>query len=144
MVGPEPSVHDNVIYAYSVSCEERVLILHTAFRDREPQELTDIVFHDVVAHHFEHVLEGNILFDVEDMEVAALVRDNTNVFADSWRYGWPAIEYRGDLDTLVRALQGAGIHAYAISSSYGLSGWVLARNCQRLLRHVAARLTDTP
>jgi hypothetical protein len=43
--------------------------LHTVFRDREPHEFTDIIFHDVMAHHFEHVLPGNILFDVEEADV---------------------------------------------------------------------------
>jgi len=53
---PEPSVHDNIVYAFSVDCEGRRLILHTALRDREPQGFTDVIFRDVVAHHFEHVL----------------------------------------------------------------------------------------
>ena len=67
----EPSVHDNFVYAYSVDCEGRRLVLHTAFRDRPPQEFTDVVFRDVVAHHFEHVLPGNILFDVPHAQPTA-------------------------------------------------------------------------
>ncbi len=48
---PETSIHDNIVYAFSVDCEGRRLVLHTAFRDREPQEFTDVNFRDVVAHH---------------------------------------------------------------------------------------------
>ena len=62
----EPSVHDNIVYAYKVDCRHRLIVLHTAYRDREPQEFTDIVFKDVIAHHFEHVLQENILFDIEE------------------------------------------------------------------------------
>lgn len=131
---PTPSVHDNFIYAYSVDCEGRRLVLHTAYRDREPQELTDIVFCDVVAHHFEHVLPGNILFEVEEADVATVVKDNAQLLADSWRYGWPPLNYRGDLDALVDLLGASSVRAFSIGSSYGLSGWVLANSCERVSR----------
>lgn len=131
---PEPSVHDNFVYGYSVDCEERRLVLHTAFRDHEPQEFTDVVFRGVVAHYFEHALPGNILFDVEEGDVAEIVRENKSLLADSWRYGWPPVEYRGDLAVLVDALKAASIRAYSIASSYGLSGWVLASACARVSR----------
>lgn len=129
---PNPSVHDNNVYAYSVDCEGRRLILHTVFRHRQPHEFTDVVFHDVVAHHLEHVLPGNILFDVEEADVDNLVRDNATLLSDSWRHGWPPIEYNGDLASLASALKAASVRAYLISSSYGLSGWVLAGGCERV------------
>src|SRR5690348_10224977 len=119
---PRPSVHANFVYAYAVDCENRRITLHTAFRDREPHEFTDVVFHEVVAHRFDHVLAGNVLFDVEEVEVASLVNDNASLFAESWRYGWPSIEYGGNLGVLADALKAASIRAYSISSSYGLSG----------------------
>lgn len=129
---PEPSIHDNIVYAYSVDCEGRRLVLHTAFRDREPHEFTDVVFREVVAHHFAHVLPGNILFDVEESDVAALVQENEQLLADSWRYAWPPVEYHGDLTALVEALRAASVRAYSIGSSYGLSGWILAGSCERV------------
>ncbi len=137
---PERSVHDNVVYAYSVDCNGERLTLHTAFGEREPREFTDVIFRGVVAHHFAHVLAGNILFDVTEVEVANVLRDNADLFADSWRYGWPSIEYEGDLEFLAKALKAASVRAYSISSSYGLSGWVLARVCERLARSEAARV----
>jgi hypothetical protein len=138
---PKPSVHDNFVYAYSVDCEGRRLVLHTAFRDREPHEFTDVIFRDVVAHLFEHALPGNILFDVEEVDVAAVVRENERLLADSWRYGWPPVEYRGNLDALIEALKVSAVRAYAIGSSYGLSGWVLAGSCERVARGEAATLS---
>ncbi len=136
---PEPSVHDNIVYAYSVDCDGRRLVLHTAFRDREPHEFTDIVFRGVVAHHFANVLQGNILFDVEEAEVGSFVRENEQLLAESWRYGWPPLAYNGDLNALVEALKAAAVRAYSISSSYGLSGWVLAASCERITRAEQAR-----
>lgn len=137
---PEPSVHDNQIYAYSVDCEGRRLVLHTAFPDREPHGYTDVVFREVVAHHFEHVLPGSILFDVEGADVATLVEHNERLLAESWRHGWPPLEYNGSLTALVAALRAASVRAYTISSSYGLSGWVLATACDRVPRDAPARV----
>jgi hypothetical protein len=137
---PEPSVHDSIVYAYSVDCEGRRLTLHTAFRDREPHEFTDLVFRDVVAHHFKHVLPANILFDVQDADVAGVVRDNDRVLAESWRYGWPPLDYRGDLELLIKQLRASSVRAYIVGSSFGLSGWVLAGSCDRVVRGEPARV----
>jgi hypothetical protein len=136
---PEPSVHDNILYAYTVDCEGRQLVLHTAYRLRDPHEFTDLVFREVVAHHFDNVLAGNILFEVDEVELAALVGENAALFAESWRYGWP-INYSGDSDALVRALTSTSVRAYSIGSSYGLSGWILAGSCERVCRSEAAKV----
>lgn len=114
--------------------------MHTAFRGREPHEFTDVIFREVVAHHFEHTLPGNILFDVGEAEIDTVVRANAGIFGESWRYGWPPFEYGGDLNLLVAALKAASVRAYSIDSSYGMSGWVLAGNCERLSRDVAAKV----
>jgi hypothetical protein len=137
---PALSVHDNTIYAYSVDCEHRRLVLHTAFPGHESAEYVDLVFRDVVAHHFEHVLPSNILFDVKETEIAAVVRENEHLLADSWRYGWPPVEYDGNLAVLVETLNAASARAYSIGSSYGLSGWVFAGSCERVSRSEPARL----
>ena len=131
---PERSVHDNIVFGYSVDCAGRRLVLHTVFRDREPVEYTDIVFHEVFAHRFEHVLEGNILFDVSEVDVASFVQGEADMFAESWRYGWPPFGYDGNLSQLVRSMQAASARAFAVSSSYGLSGWVVARSSERVAR----------
>ena len=131
---PERSVHDNFLTGYTVDCEGRRITLHTVYRDREPFEYTDVLFHDVFAHRFEHGLEGNIRFDVEETNLAALVQGDAELFTKSWRYGWPPFEYNGDLEQLVRSMQAASARAFEISASYGLSGWVIARSSERVAR----------
>ncbi|HVS71934.1 MAG TPA: hypothetical protein VHQ47_11820 [Phycisphaerae bacterium] len=133
-------MHDHVVYAYSVDCEERRVVVHTVYRGGPSAKFTDVIFGDVVAHYFEHVLPENILFDVAEADVAAVVREHGSLLADSWRYRWPAVEYRGDLDVLIEKLKAAGVRAYVIESSYGLSGWVLAGSCKRVARGEAARV----
>jgi hypothetical protein len=138
---PERSIHDNHVYGYSVDCEGRQLTLHTAFTDCDPVEYTDVIFRDVFAHRFEHVLAGNILFDVQEIELTALVQDNAELLAESWRYGWPPFDYGGDLAKLVSSMRAASARAFAVNSSYGLSGWVVARSSERAARGSPVRIT---
>ncbi|HEV2295506.1 MAG TPA: hypothetical protein VGR35_16775 [Tepidisphaeraceae bacterium] len=140
MMRPEPSVHDNFVYAYTVNCEGRRVTLHTEYRDLQPQEFTDVIFSDVVAHSFEHVLRANILFDVEEDDVESLIQGNAAVFEKSWRWGWPPIEYGGDLALLIKTLRSQSVRAFTIGSSYGLSGWVLAGSYERQKRDEPARV----
>lgn len=138
----EPSVHDNYVYAFVVDCEHRRITLHTAYRDVPPVEWTDVVFHDVVAHRFEHALEANILMDVEECDVEHVVRSDVALLAGSWRWGWPPVEYQGDLTVLTAKLRDRGVRGYEISGSYGLSGWVLAGRCERVSRTRPAHVGD--
>lgn len=121
----ERSVHDNNVYAYVVQCERRRIVLHTEYRDGGAEEYTDVAFSGVVAHHFETVLSGNILFDITEVEPGQIVRGWAELFARQKNYGWPAIKY-DDPQALTSALVGMGVRGYEIGSSYGLTGWVLA------------------
>ena len=121
------SIHDNNVYSYIVDCESKRIILHTSYRNAEPHEFTDAVFTDVVAHYFEYVLPGNILFAIEEVDLDAVLVENSELFENSWRYGWPNQDYKGDLDRLANWLRGHSVKGFKLQSSYGLSGWVLAR-----------------
>ena len=131
---PLLSVHDNHVYAYAVDCVGCRLTLHTLYDRGEQTEFTDVVFHDLVAHHFEHGASCNILFDVTECDVDSLVTENAAVFERSWRWGWPTDDYGGDLVKLVDELRAKSTRAYLIEASLGLSGWVLAGRCERLSR----------
>jgi hypothetical protein len=130
---PRPSVHDNFVYAYAVLIDRRQLILHTEYRDTEPNELTDVIFSDVIAHHFENVGDGAILFDVEEVEPEWVVQQEAKVFARGKNYGWPLPEYKDPAD-LVRRLKDQGLRGYVVSSSFGLNGFVLAREVRYVKR----------
>lgn len=121
------SVHDNTVYAYTVDCRQKCIILQTEYGDGTPRELSDIVFDGVIAHRFDNQLAGNILFDVKETELAALIRAEADLFDHARRYGWPEVEASTN-DEQLAALLGGGTKAYGISASYGLSGWVMAES----------------
>ncbi|HWB19278.1 MAG TPA: hypothetical protein VG711_03180 [Phycisphaerales bacterium] len=125
------SIHDNHVFAYTVNCEERQLILHTRTGNADDSELTDVVFAGVIAHHFENVLNHNILFDITEVDPDDIVTAEADRFSESWKWNWPPVDYRGNLSTLKQLLREQGIRGFKISSSYGLSGWVLANDCER-------------
>jgi hypothetical protein len=128
------SIHDNNVYAYVVDCEHQRIVLYTSDEDDESPEFTDVVFRGVVAHYFEHVLQGNILRAVEEVEPHTIVGDFAELLSDSWRYGWPYVKYNGDLSVLQDWLRANSIRAFEVQSSYGLSGWVLAESCEFVSR----------
>jgi hypothetical protein len=136
-MGTEISVHDNVLVSYTVQCEERQIRLHTIYRDQEPYEYTDVVFTDVVAYHFETDNFHTILFDIEEVAFEAVYTTYRDLFVSKKNYGWPAITYQTEAE-LLDTLREQGIKGFVIASSYGMEGFVLAKDMQR----VATKLGD--
>lgn len=137
-MGADISVHDHFVYAYGVDCGGRRVVLHMVYPGAE--RFVDVVFREVAAHWFEYARADSILFDVEEVDVEALVQEHAGVFEKSWRYGWPQMPYSGDLKVLVERLRAGGVRGYEVSASLGLSGWVLAKSCERVTREAAARV----
>lgn len=133
----ELTIHDNTVYGYAVNCANRRIVLHTRFGNGRKTELVDVVFHDVLAHRFEHVLEQNILFDTDEIDLAELVQREASLLRESWKWGWPPVKYEGDLATLVSELRARSLKAFEISASLGMTGWVIARR-RELVSHAVA------
>ena len=77
-------------------------------------------------YHFENDAFGNIIFDLEAVTIAGFVSEYRDELAKSRRYGGVGT-WASDLAAAPRVLSEQGIQAYVLSSSLGLSGWVLAR-----------------
>jgi hypothetical protein len=120
-----PSVHDNIVLGYTVSCEERELVIHTEYRDLEPSERTDIVFRGVEAYHLIGDTLRSVLFDVEESPLGQILGDFSTVFEDGARYSWPGIWNRSRESCLLH-LQGLGCRGWTVSASYGIWGFVIA------------------
>jgi hypothetical protein len=126
------SVHDNLVVSYEVHCERREIRLHTEFRDGgEPFEHTLVIFTGVEAYHFEHDCHCNILFDVVEISAEGIVRESEAQFREEHRFGWPRF-WSESMDEVQSYLREHAIRGYQIASSYGMSGWVLARDMQMI------------
>ena len=85
------SIHDNNVFAIDIRCEEKVIVLHTEFREGTLPECVDVVFSGVVAHRFDHVLDGNILLEITESQPGAFYEENSSYLREFQKYGLPIV-----------------------------------------------------
>jgi len=125
-----PSVHDNHLYGYEFDARSSTLVLRTCFPHATPEEFTDVWFYDVWTHHIESVLGHDILFDIEDSDVTNELDRFGDLFTRLECSGWPRLE--GADDRLSDIAHRHELRVWHISSSYGISGFVVARRIERI------------
>jgi len=125
------SIHDNHLVSYEVDGVAKRIVLHTEYAyGEEPFVKTDVVFEGVLDHHFRNAILPSIVFDVEEVEVQAiLTRDKALINEGHKIGGWPSF-WRESNDGVLEAISNSGCKMFEISSSYGLDGWVAAIACE--------------
>ena len=126
------SLHDNNIYSIEIRCEKKTILLHTEFLEGEVPEYTDVIFNDVIWHQFQHILEGNILFDIEEWPPDNFFKEYKETLNTISRYGFPLDFNTGQ--EFCDVLSKKNMKIFVINSSYGLSGWLIAENMKLLPR----------
>jgi len=123
-----PSIHDNQLISYEVQCERRTVTLRTEYREKnKPMEFTNVVFERVQGYHFQNDAFGNIVFDVAEVAAEQFVPEYGAEISELHRMtGSPT--WAVDLASALEHLHEQGIKAFVLSSSIGLSGWVLAED----------------
>jgi hypothetical protein len=126
-----PSIHDHTLLGYRVSLVDSEVALRTVPDQRacaDPVFEREVVFEGCVAHNFEHVSEGTILGWLLEVPLEQFVAAHGAQFEEGWRQsGWPPWWHDSAAKALAY-LQQRDVHAFEITSSYGMGGWVLARS----------------
>jgi hypothetical protein len=124
-----PSFHDDYLVGYEVDCEARQIKLHIkpAASVAEQAGVSTVVFTGVEGYKFEDDAFGNIILDLEAVPTIGFVSQYRDELAESFRVSGAPGTWASDLDAAPRVLSERGIQAFILSSSWGLSGWVLAR-----------------
>jgi hypothetical protein len=123
-----PSVHDNVLVSYEFRCEEQTIILHTEYReDAKPTEFTNVVFEGVRAYHLQNDAFGNIIFDVSEIPMEQFLNRYGGELFELERMTGSLGKWVEALDTAPGYLREQEIKGFELSSSLGLSGWILAK-----------------
>jgi hypothetical protein len=127
-----PSLHDDFLISYEVNCETRQIKLHAKRDPRVPagnEERMDhtIVFNGVEGYQFENDAFGNIIFSLDAVPVARILATYGSRIAESYRMAGAPDSWAADLESATEALTAKGVQGFILSSSYGLSGWVLAK-----------------
>lgn len=119
------SIHDNEILSYEVDLQNSKIKLHTIGGHNDSVNII-IEFTDVLAHMFETQLQGSIIFDISTLEISRFLKHNKELLEKQKNYGWPMV-YES-LDEFLEHLQHEKYNFYVISASYGLNGWVVAKD----------------
>jgi hypothetical protein len=117
------SLHDYNIYKYEVYSSSKEIILHT--KEHHGKKEAVVTFSGVTGHLLEHALEGNIILDFEEHgDLSVFYKRASSDLQRYQKYGLPL--KTNTEQEFISSMQGANLKAYEISSSYGLTGWVLA------------------
>jgi len=119
-------VHDNEIISYEVNLKNDKIVVHTFYEKDNQTEFTDIIFEGVISHLFEHPLKGSIILDIQDYNIQLFLKENKELLAKNKNHGWPLMY--NDIEELERKLSQEHFKYIVIYSSYGLNGWVLAKD----------------
>ena len=116
------SIHDNVINSYCVDFDDNSVIINST---TESGDSVKLLFSDALAHKFEHAMKGSIILDVAESSVDKFMLDNKAVLEKGFYNGWP-VDFKS-LEELKKVLVDGNYKYYILMSSYGLSGWLLAK-----------------
>lgn len=119
-------VHDNEILSYEVDLQQDQIIIYTIYEGQSKKEETNIVFTDVLNHKFEHQLKGSIILDIVESDIRNFIKENLRAIEENKNYGWPV--HFNSIVELERKLIEENYKYIEIMSSYGLNGWVVAKN----------------
>lgn len=126
-----PSLHDNFLVSYEVNCEARQIKLRARRDPRVPgnelQRDRIIVFNGVEGYQFENDAFGNIIFSLQRIPVEQLISERKARIAESYRMQGAPGTWAADLGSAAQTLTAMGVQAFDLNSSYGLSGWILAK-----------------
>jgi hypothetical protein len=127
-----PSLHDNFLVSYEVNCETRQIKLRAKRDPRIPAGNEDrtnrtIVFNGVDGYQFENDNFGNIIFSLEAVPIERILTTYGSRIAESYRMAGAPDSWAADLASAPQLLAAKGTQGFILSSSYGLSGWILAQ-----------------
>ncbi|MCP1182990.1 hypothetical protein [Paenibacillus sp. 1781tsa1] len=122
-----PSLHDNIILSYEVDLENGRIKMRTRSSHDVPKNM-DVLFSGVMAHSFDTPLHGSIIFDLDERDLKHFIPYNRELLESGKGQGWP-VSYESYDELQIRLIK-EKYKYMVISSSYGLSGWVLAKSVE--------------
>jgi hypothetical protein len=120
-----PSFHDDLLISYTVDGDARQIELKV--RRWSDQTVRSIVFSGVEGYSFENDAFGNIIGELEVVSVETILSTYGSQIAESYRLAGAPAPWAADLAAAGDLLTSRAVQGFVISSSYGLSGWILAR-----------------
>lgn len=122
------SIHDNLLVSYEVQCEARTITLRTEYRVPEKStEFTHVLLKGVEGYFFQNDAFGNIILSLDAVPLEYLLKEFGQEIKESYRMSGAPGKWAANLTSAPEYLRERGIQGFILSSSYGLSGWILAK-----------------
>ena len=123
-------IHDSQILAYSADSRSGEVLLHLR-AGPAGSSLFDVRFNGVVAHQFPYPLMPSWVFDLVPIQAEALLAREWGVIGEGFRrVGWPG-HWADSLENAQFYCHAQSVSGYDLETSYGMSGWVLAKSVVR-------------
>ena len=121
------SIHDNLLISYEVQCEARTILLRTEHRiTNQPTEFLNVIFNGVQGYRFENDAFGNIILGLEAISTDRFLTEYGAEILDSYKTAGSPGSWASNLEAASGFLRTQEIRGFILSSSFGLSGWILA------------------
>lgn len=117
-------MHDYEVISYEINLKNEKIKLIAQLPGAKNQAY--LKFDGVLAHYFENELSGSIILDVVEETLTNFLSYNKNLLDERKNQAWPM--YYKEISQLEEKLKSENLKYYIIGSSYGLGGWVLAKN----------------
>jgi hypothetical protein len=126
-----PSFHDDYVVGYEVDAEARRIVLK--IKAAQSGIISSVVLNEVAGYCFVNDALGNIVYALEQVSPGDVITEFKEQIAESFRQSGAPGAWAADLSTATRKLEEQGISGFVLSSSFGMSGWVLAANAAVVL-----------
>jgi hypothetical protein len=140
-----PSFHDFSLVGYAVDCGARQVVLRL-----QPASSTKthvVIFSGVQGYVFENDAFGNLVFELQAVSPTELIVEESVRINEMFRQSGAPGPWAADLPAASARFTEQGLFGYVLSSSYGMSGWVLAQSAEHVVQHIIpsdlARLAAT-
>ena len=135
--------HDFHLIGYTVDGKRQELSFELEWPSESETDIrhAKVCFSGVECYYLEHDLGVNIVYSIEEAPLSAHLEEWTDRFETECKYGWPKFwrprPYPPQPVAVVRdealaLLSNKNVKCFYLSTSYGLSGWVLAIGIQHL------------
>lgn len=105
------SIHDGVCVGYAVDFLENELLVEIK---TVADEIVTVTFENYLAHSFDYVMAGSIIFDMDEIDLKTFFVENREQFETHKLFAWP-ISYK-DTKELEQYLHTNSYHCYVISA----------------------------
>ncbi len=121
------SIHDSILVSYTVTSQKREIVMQVQ-PEGDDQKLIEVTFGGVCAYQFNNDAFGTILYGIDEVDPVDVIKENfEQIQKGRIQSGWMG-EWAADLESARAYFKREMIRGYEISSSVGLSGWVLSRS----------------